>query len=217
MFQYCLNNPIIYLDDGNIVLEAIIIGAIAGGVWGATSQGIYNIATGRDLTEGMLSAGLGGAASGAIDGILPGSIFISPAVGGLVSTSIDYYSGNVTSEEFVERFAINTISNSIGGIIADAIPIKLKSKTDEGFIKTIIGNSTGTFISAKVSDNLNTNNNIVSNTTKACFFSKTNQCTTKAIRATYTQITKKEKQNCKSPIISINDSSKNMTKVKVFR
>ena len=65
LFVYCGNNPISREDDGGEFWH-IVAGAIGGALVGGIVKAVTNIATGKDWSDGVGTAMLAGAASGAL-------------------------------------------------------------------------------------------------------------------------------------------------------
>ena len=65
MFAYCGNNHILRKDDGGDIWH-IAVGAVAGGLIGGVVKVLSNAASGTNFADGLATAMLAGAASGAV-------------------------------------------------------------------------------------------------------------------------------------------------------
>ena len=136
VFAYCANNPVMFEDpDGDFFnLIAAAVGTVIGAAVGYVSNGISNIAAGRDFNDNWLSATVGGAVGGLVAGLTAGmslmaTAAISSAAGSLTEEVVSYAAGeqeltweNVgySAMNFAIDTAIGTASAGIGGKAAQA-------------------------------------------------------------------------------------------------
>ena len=114
-YGYCLNNPLVYVDEnGEFIITAIIVGAIVGAVVGAyiggsQANGTYNPFR-WDYSSGNTWLGIGG---GALIGGVSGAA--ATYVGGLAATGLATY--GITGG-IVGGAAVGAASGFVGGAIS---------------------------------------------------------------------------------------------------
>ena len=134
LFSYCDNNPINRTDDDGEFWH-IIAGAAIGGVIGAVSKIVTNAIDGKeDIWDGVLVAGLTGAASGALAatgvglvGQIAGGAAIAMA-GNATQQGIDILQGDETSFN-VGAMLFDGAVGALGGLVGGAGASKGNSKT----------------------------------------------------------------------------------------
>ena len=121
LFAYCDNNPVMRADHGGDFWH-IAIGAVVGGLIGGAVKAVSNVIEGKDITDGLGTAMLAGAASGALAstgvglvGMMAGNAAISMAENATNQVIANKGFNNFDVGDMVTDGVIGGVSGAIGG------------------------------------------------------------------------------------------------------
>ena len=121
LYAYCDNNPVVRVDHGGEFWH-IVIGAVAGALIGGVVKAVSNAIEGKSLTDGLATAMLSGAASGAlastgvgIAGMVTGNAAISMAENATNQVIENKGFNNFDVGDMLIDGAIGGVSGALGG------------------------------------------------------------------------------------------------------
>ena len=115
LFAYCDNNPVVRTDDDGEFWH-IVIGAVAGSLISGTVKVFANLIEGKNPTDGLVTAMLSGAASGALAST--GLGMVSMAIGNAAISMTENVTNQVIANRGFNNFNVGdmVIDGVIGGV-----------------------------------------------------------------------------------------------------